>query len=79
MKLYQTDETSIFFFRHFVYNYFSLVVPVLHMIDYCITSKMNYGNKSKERPENNQPEDPPKDTNAPFACLDNLKTIVIHD
>ena len=77
MKLYQTNETSIFFFRHLVYNYFPLTVPVLYMVD-RFTSQVNFGNKSMERPEHIEPEYPPKDTNAPFACLDNLKTIAIH-
>ena len=47
------------------------------MID-RFTSQVNYGNKSKKRPENNEPEDPPKDTNALFACLDNLIVFVVH-
>ena len=77
-NLHQTDKTSIFIFRHLVHNYFPLTVPVLNMVD-RFTSQVNYSNKSKERPENNEPEYPPKDTNALFACLDNLKILAIHD
>ena len=47
------------------------------MID-RLTPQVNYSNKSKEGPENNEPEDPPKDTNAFLACLDNLKILAIH-